>query len=304
MLHRHGADLNASWHHYRPLHALIQEEPHAVSEATTERLDCLDWLLNHGADPNLHAAWPSARAIIVAAFAGQPQYVIRLRKTVDAGDGFAAAALGDRAGVERALRERPGFAQERDGGGLTALACATGSRMPGIGAVEIARMLIDAGADVRAKTKSWSHDIDAAYLAAGAPDKALFVLLLDHGADATEALSHAVWGKHYEHAEEALAHGANLDGATSNGKPLLNDLVRWGQVPQTLWILAHGASPNIQDADGWTALHQAASRGNARLMEAVLAAGGDLSVQDHKGHTPNQIAEMAQHARLARLLRP
>src|SRR5262245_39736899 len=64
-----GGEVNASWRNYRPLHALIQVEPHAArAPATEERLACLDWLLANGADPDALGAWPSARAVLVAAF--------------------------------------------------------------------------------------------------------------------------------------------------------------------------------------------------------------------------------------------
>ena len=300
LLHRRGGDLNCSWRNYRPLHALIQEEPHAVAGTPSPgRLTCLEWLLSHGADPEQLGAWPAARAIVVAGFVGQPEFVERLRQAGARVDGFAAAALGDRKLVAKALRDRPQFARERDHGGLTALQCAAGSRMPGAAAVEISKLLIEAGADVRAKTKSWNHDVDAAYFAAGSGSTALFELLLQNGADATEAFSHAVWGNHIELAEVALAHGAEPDRATANGKPLLNDLVRWGQVKQTMWLLAHRASPNIPDEDGWTAVHQAASRGNARMLRAVLDAGGDSTLRDHQGHTPVDIAQWKKVGKLA-----
>ena len=66
----------------------------------------------------------------------------------------------------------------------------------------------------------------------------MFDLLLESGADATDAFSHAVWGGAYELAESALAHGAIIDRATANGKLLLNDVIRWGQIPQMTWLLA------------------------------------------------------------------
>jgi ankyrin repeat protein len=98
-----------------------------------------------------------------------------------------------------------------------------------------------------------------------------------------------VWGGAYELAESALAHGAIADRATANGKPLLNDVIRWGQIPQTTWLLERGASPNIPDERGWTAVHQAASRGNLRMMRAVLDAGGDPQRRDKEGHTPRDV---------------
>jgi hypothetical protein len=95
LVHRSGADLNAIWRGYRALHSLLQENGHKAAEKPdAERLECLDWLLQHGADPEQLGAWPPARSIIVAAFVGEPEYVERLRKAGAVVDAFAAAALG------------------------------------------------------------------------------------------------------------------------------------------------------------------------------------------------------------------
>ncbi len=246
LLQSHGADLNAKWKNYRPLHALQQEEPHAAAgKPAPERLECLEWMLGHGADPEELGAWPAARAIVVAAFVGQPPYIKVLRKGGAVVDGFAGAALGDRKLVEKALAVRPEFARERDHGGLTALQCAAGSRLPGAAVLEVAVMLLDAGAEIAAKTKSWGHDVDAVYFAASAKNLDLFRLLLDRGADPTAAVVPALWNGTTEQAILALEHGADLDRAVADGKPLLNHLICWGQIPQTMWLLANGASPNV-----------------------------------------------------------
>lgn len=240
LLVEQGADLNAASRGYRPLHNLIQTKPHeAGGTPSPERLGCLDWMLERGADPEQAGAWPSARAVIIAAFSGQAEYVNRLRRKDDA---FAAAALADRKLVEATLRNRPAFASERDTGGLTALQCAAGSRMPGR-YLEIAQLLIAAGADVLAKTKSWSHDIDAVYLAASARKADLFDLLLDRGADATEALTPAVWNGNYELGEIALAHGAVPDRAVADGQPLLNNLIRWARFARRAGCSRTGPAP-------------------------------------------------------------
>lgn len=303
LLHKSGADMNGLWRGYRPLHALLQEDPHAAAgKPSTERLACLDWLLDHGADPEQLGAWPAARAIIVAAFVGEPEYVKRLRKAGAKMDGFAGAALGDRKLVEKTLAKRPDFANDRDSGGLTALQCAAGSRYPGAKLVEIARLLLDAGADLRARTQSWNHQVDAVYFAASAKNKDIFELLLDRGADPTDALVPALWNVRPDFAELALAHGAAADGALSSGKPLLNDLIRWGQIPPVMWLLAHGASPNIPDEEGWTAVHQAASRGNERMLRAVVDAGGDVTRRDKLGHTPLDVARIMNRRKLIPML--
>lgn len=290
LLHEHGGDVNALWRNYRPLHALIQEDAHGPAKTpSSEGLTCFDWLLHHGADPERAAAWPQARALIIAAFSGQPIFVERLLHAGARTDIFTASALGDRTYVKKTLASNPSFAQVRDHDRLTALQCACGSRLPGLPLLDIARLLIDAGADVNVLTRSYAHHVSAAYFAANARQCDLFHLLLERGANPTDALSHAVWGKHFDLAEAALAHGAQVDLATANNKPLLNDLIRWGQIPQALWMLQHGASPLVSDERGWTALHQAVSRGNTRLINAVLDAGGDPHLPDHQGYAAIQL---------------
>lgn len=302
---RHGGDVNGSYRSYRALHALIQEKPHeAAGKPSAERLACLDWLLAHGADPELTGGWPPARAIVTAAFTGIPEYVERLRKAGARIDGFASAALCEIGAVKKALGADAGLGASRDVGGLTALQCVAGSRLPGKekAAVEIARLLLDSGADPRALTKSWDHEVDATYFAAGAKKREVYRLLLERGGDPDAALSHAVWGNRFDLAEIALAHGGHPDRSFANGKPLLNDLIRWGRMVGTLWLLAHGASPNVRDRDGWTAVHQAASRGNARMLQAALAAGGDPQAKDKLGHTPLDVAKIMKRVKLFPLL--
>src|SRR5262249_15535824 len=93
LLLRHGADPNASWRGYRPLPALIQERGEGEPARSRARLAAMRLLLDGGADPEQVGAHPPARALIVAAFAGEPELVKRL---CDAGarvEGFAGCAL-------------------------------------------------------------------------------------------------------------------------------------------------------------------------------------------------------------------
>jgi len=305
LLHRNGSDLNASHKKYCALSNLIQENPHAVADgkADPKRLACLTWLLEHGADPEQLSAWPPARAIIIAAFVGQPDYVKTLRKGGGKIDGFAAAALGDIRLVEKTIRVDPDFVHARDQGVLTALQCAAGSRLPGVKTLDVAALLLDAGADVAVETKSWGHPVDAVYFAASAKKLPMFELFLKRGADASKALGPALWNATLDFAALALAYGGDPDRAVHEKKPLLNNLIRWGQIPQTMWLLAHKASPNIADREnGWTAVHQAASRGNARMMRAVLDAGGDLGRCDKQGRTPIDIARSMDRDKLLALM--
>jgi ankyrin repeat protein len=309
LLVKHGADLNASARNYRPLHALIQEEPHAGGSSTPARVKCLEWMLAHGADPEQAAAWPSARALVIAAFVGEPAYVNVLRASGAKIDVFTAAALGEAKTVARLVAKDPALAQARDAERLTALQCCAGSRMGATDKriagrlVEIARTLVEAGADVNVRTPSWGHDVNVSYFVIRSGQVEMLEYLLDHGLDATAAISTAAWDGRADVLDLLLARGARLDDAFDQTRPVLNELVRWGQFKQARLLLARGASPNVGDDRGWTAIHQAASRGNVKMMEDLLAAGGDITRRDKAGHTPLDIARGKEIVRLIKQLR-
>ena len=109
-------------------------------------------------------------------------------------DGFVAAALGDIRRVAKALQKDPAFVTARDPSGLTALHCCAGSRMGAANKkikdtlLAIARLLLDRGADLKAKVRSWSDDVDTVHFAVSSSQLELFELLLERGANATAAL--------------------------------------------------------------------------------------------------------------------
>jgi ankyrin repeat protein len=277
----HGADFNASYRNYRPMHALIQEKPHAGGSSTPERVRCLEWLLERGADPQLQGAWPLASAIVIAAGVGEGAYV-RVLKAYGASAGadniFAAAALGETTRVQKMLARLPSLAAAREHGVMTALMCCASSRLgsdrpqTATALTAIAEMLIEAGADVTATARSWSHDVDASYFAVSTGQREVLHILIDNGASATAALTTAVWRSDFDTADYLIGRGADIDAARADGKPLLNNLIRWGQFKPAKWLLARGARVDLPDERGWTAVDQAISRGNKGMLEAVSAA--------------------------------
>jgi len=309
-LHARGADWNASWRSYRPLHALIQEKPHGGARPTARRIAALRWLLEHGADPELTGAWPSAGALLVAAFSGADEVVEPLLEAGARLTFHARCALGELPRVRTALEREPALAQALEGAGVTALHAASGSRL-GRDDEEraqrlraICALLLDAGADPNARVRSWGHEVDPAYFAVASRDRERLALLLEHGADATRALGSALWGEDLALAQLCLEGGARIDAPQPEGRAALNELIRWGQVEPALWLLERGASPDVPDPRGWTAMHQAASRGNERLLRALLAAGGSTSARDAEGRTPRDVASPRTRARLGAALAP
>jgi hypothetical protein len=278
LLHKHGGDLNSSYRNYRAIHSLIQEKPHEGGSSTPKRVACLEWLLAHGVDPELTGAWPAVRAIIVAAFTGEPAYVDVLKSARTRLDVFAYAALGDAKRVTTLIVRDATVATAPDAGGVTALHCCAGSRLGRAtkkiarGLLETARALVEAGANVNETVRSWGHDVDAMYFAIGSGQTDVVTLLIDHGADPTRGLPAAVWRQDYETAELLLARGARIDRATDGDRPILNELIRWGQFKPAIWLLEKGASSHVKDKRGWTALDQARSRGNKRMIQVVTEA--------------------------------
>ncbi|MBI4908462.1 MAG: ankyrin repeat domain-containing protein [Acidobacteria bacterium] len=309
VLHRNGCDLNATYRGYRPLHALIQERPHKEKQkdkrlATRLRQLCMRWMLDHGADPELSGAFPPARAILVAAFTGESGYVDVLLERGVHMDFFSNSALGDVDAVRKALQQDPSLATARDQGGLTALQCAGYSGMgrrnreTAARLLEIARLLADHGADIHARTKSWSRDLPVSYYVVNGGNKDIFAMLLERGMNPTEAIGSTVWKGLRDWTELAIKHGGSINEARDEGKPLLNQMIRWGQLDQASWLLSMGADPNITDDRGWTALHQAAARGNARIIKALFDAGADRERKTVDGELPYLLTHRKEIRRL------
>jgi ankyrin repeat protein len=133
--------------------------------------------------------------------------------------------------------------------------------------------------------------VSVAYFAIRSRQMELLALLLDHGGDPTAALTTAAWEAHVPAIDLLIARGARVDAAVDGDRPLLNNLVRWGQFKQAADLLRRGASPNLTDAQGWTALHQAVSRGNANMLRALLDAGADVTRRNNAGATPLAMAK-------------
>jgi ankyrin repeat protein len=309
LLAEHGGDVNAVWRGYRPLHALIQEEPHADAAMPTDaRLECLHWLLAHGADPERPGAFPPARAILVAAFGGEVRMAEILREAGARITGFTSAAFGDVGAVADWIRRTPSAPTDRDHDVLTALQCAAASRLGRYDAAvttglhQTARVLLEAGADPNAETRAWSDTVPVSYFAVRGGHLDMLALLLERGANPSAALPSAVWQRRWDMATLAVEHGATVSAVVDAGRPLLNDLVRWGQFEAARWLLSRGADPNQPDERGWTAVHQATSRGNVAMLRDLLAAGGDRARRDRAGNTPLAIAADTRNMKIEALL--
>jgi ankyrin repeat protein len=175
-------------------------------------------------------------------------------------------AAGDTDAVRTAVRDSPRLLTrgiERDGqGGWTPLHLAVAEGQP-----EIVGVLVEAGADLTARTEHGrtplhvaleaAPDLVAQLRAAGAPVDAPSAAYLDD----------------VEQLDRELADGATLSDGTT-GVDLLTWAARGGAVGTARLLLDRGA-----DADGG-ALHAAAGRARLELVRLLLVAGADVDRRD------------------------
>ncbi|WP_206064953.1 ankyrin repeat domain-containing protein [Nocardioides sp. JQ2195] len=171
-----------------------------------------------------------------------------------------ATARGDLEGVQEAIAHRADL-EVRNDEGRTPLVVATKTNR-----IEIARALLDAGADPDAKDDME----DSAFLYAGA-----------------EGLNEIL--------RMTLEKGADVKSTNRYGGTALIPASEHAHVA-TVRILLKARSPvNHINNLGWTAMHEAIVLGNGsddhvKVVEMLLEAGADPSIRDGDGVLPRQLA--------------
>ena len=126
-----------------------------------------------------------------------------------------------------------------------------------LGRADIAQMLIEAGADVGARTDRGNQPLHAA-----AQNGYLSVV------------------------EILLSHKAPTDQANENGMTALHIAALYKRDRVLKELLRNGADPNIVDKRGRTPLHLAAGLGRLDLVQPLVESGASLSVVDKAGYSP------------------
>jgi hypothetical protein len=234
-------------------------------------------------------------------FGARPQLAQRLllqRPDLLEGDGTLACAVGDVAGIRRAIAADAGWVHRPDGPlqlpPLVALTHSSLARLPGNASRfrDGLRVLLDAGAD---PNQSIGNRWPPHSLAAPGEDRlgALYgavaqwkdvesaQMLLDAGAnpDDGESLYHSVDAPDCTRA--LLEHGAQIRGTNA-----LAHAIAQARLESLHWLLRHGADPNEVTAQGFTPLFAAIRlRRPLAFVQALLDAGADPQVRDRNGRS-------------------
>lgn len=214
------------------------------------------------------------------------------------------------------------------------------SRNPDNEALEVVRLLMDSGADIRLQTRDGDTVLHLATRARSEEMSRFLVemglevnaqdamgttplafaakfgksdicrLLVEAGADPNLArldgwtpLHFAARFSRLETAELLLELGADVDGGSPDTGTPLHLAAFQGHDAMVELLLAAGANPNAVAITGETPLHLAAARGNSQIVALLLAAGGDGDVRTREGRTPAELAEANGQEESARQLR-
>ncbi len=173
-------------------------------------------------------------------------------------DFFNALAAMDGATMKRAIDQgaSPNFVFK----GMTPLLTAVGA-----GRADMARVLIDLGADVNDSGGASDSQFIPPLSFAAASDQATLTELL-------------------------LSRGANIEAKDSNGATAIEDSAGMGRLKMVALLAGAGADVNARASDGDTPLHLAAWNGHAEVVRLLLTLGADPSARNDAGETAYDVA--------------
>ena len=196
-----------------------------------------------------------------------------------------------------------------------------------VGCPETARILLEYGADVSAKSDNeWTplHVLSVTMIGKHEPERTIFAqLLVEHGADVnvqdmvgTTPLHFASRHGRLRMTQLLLNHGANAQAKNVQGQNPLHELSRgiyhpqqsfyhhkcneWSMVePQNLLCIAqllldHGVDVNALDNDCATPLHFASSYGRLDIARLLLDRGAKADVENVHGQSPLHLVSQCE----------
>jgi TolB-like protein/ankyrin repeat protein len=226
-----------------------------------------------------------------------------------------AAKIGDTDTVKQLIADGVSMAT-KDYYGKTALHVATET-----GNEKIAALLIDAGADIEARTRISSRDFvdygsTPLLLTAHWGQTGVAELLIRSGADVNalygpfdfrSVLLYAIFQGQEAVAELLIANGADINFASdiTLETPLLAASIGGHESTAEL-LISNGANVNATDANAATPLYFAAASGDYDIVRLLLANGAEVNMKAARGNvaveTPLHATAFSGHTQIAELL--
>jgi ankyrin repeat protein/L-ascorbate metabolism protein UlaG (beta-lactamase superfamily) len=176
------------------------------------------------------------------------------------------------------------------------------------GQIEMVKFLLDRGADINKADNNRSNPLN---FAISSRQAAVVRLLIERGADpqATGAgsladlLPRVAHSGDVETAEFLLSRGVDVNHADPGGMTAVLAASWGGRAELLRFLIARGASVNTADRDGETPLMNAVRGGYTEAVQVLLGAKADLrATETHFGRSPLHIAVIAGKADLVRAL--
>ncbi len=219
------------------------------------------------------------------------------------GEIHRAIEAGDMARVKLILKSNPDAVFERDDNQFRELpihfAAATGN-------IEIARLLLEAGADIDAGDSDNSTALGIAAMRRQGP---MVAFLIEQGADVNRRdrkadcpLSFAVYGQDEAIIQQLLDAGADLYFRNPNGETLLHISCARGVRGFVEHLLEKGVEIDARSANGGTPLGYAAMQGHAEIVRLMLDRGADQNAGNPGDLTPLFFTTMRNQIECARIL--
>jgi len=176
------------------------------------------------------------------------------------------------------------------------------------GHLEVARLLLENGANVNSEDDNGKPPLLAAYrrndnLAA------IMRLLLQHGADPDVwydgdglILHDAAYFGYVDVMELLVQHSADVNARGDGNKTPLFWASAGGSVEAVQFLLRRGANVNAQSEGDGTPLSRASRNGHLDVVRVLLEHGADVHIRQGNNLAPFQVATSNGHTEIARLL--
>ncbi len=231
---------------------------------------------------------------------------------------FSAVDTDDLARVRALIESNPSLLEAKDRAGSTPLIRACLNFQTFGRQVEVAKFLIEAGADVNVINNYQANALLRASVGRG-PDYDLIKLLVSKGADVNvqgyngiTALHWAVKYNDLKTAKFLLKSGANINISNDYNGPIststisgtvLQVAINYSQSNEMVkLIIENGAKLSIKDSQGNTELHLAALKGNTEQAKILIGHGIDLNAKNNFNRTALYYAAKHGHRGVAELL--